>query len=118
MIVVIVCNFVKMSCMAWIAWKQDPEPLVTLGDAIASFLTTPDKFTAASCIADKESYTKKRPPRLLQMRDLQDTFGPWSEWTWETTDRFWGPLPLLWSGRRRFWFTAASKKRWVLCNSL
>ena len=118
MIVVIVCNFIKMSCMAWIAWKQDSEPLVTLGDAIASYITTPDKFTAGNCIAGKDSYTKKRLPRLLLVKDLQDSLGFLNEWTWETPDTFWGPLPLLWSGRRRFWFTAASKKRWVLCNIL
>ena len=118
MIVVIVCNFIKMTCMAWIAWKQDSEPLVTLGDAITSFLTTPDKFTAGNCIAGKESYSTKRGPRLLLVRHLQGSFGPWNEWTWETPDEFWGPLPLLWSRRQNFWFTAASKKRWVLFNSL
>ena len=117
MIVVIVCNFIKMSCMAWIAWKQDSEPLVTLGDAIASFLTTPDKFTAGNSIAGKESYSIKRAPRLLLMRDVQESFGPWDEWTWEM-DGFWGPLPLVWLGRRKVWFSAASKKRWVLCNGL
>lgn len=38
MIVVIVCNLMKTICMSLSAWKQDPEPPVTLGDAVASFL--------------------------------------------------------------------------------
>ena len=99
MIIVIVCNFIKMSCMAWIARKQDTEPLVTLGDAIASFLETPDKFTVGNCIASKESYSIRRNQ------------------TWET-DESWGPLPLAWLGRRKTWFSAASKERWILCNGL
>ncbi len=51
------------------------------------------------------------------MRDVQESLGPWDEWTWEV-DKFWGPLPLVWLGRRKFWFGAASKKRWGLCNGL
>ena len=117
MIVVIVCNSIKMICMAWIAWKQDSEPLVTLGDAIASFLETPDKFTVGNCITGKESYSIRRAPRPLLMRKLQESFGRWNERTWET-DEFWSPLPLVWLGRRKFWFGAASKKRWVLCYGL
>ena len=118
MLVVIVCNFIKMGCMAWIAWKQDSEPLVTLGDAIASFLTTPDKYTAGNCIAGKESYSTKSGPQLLLMRDLEGSIGLWKGWVRVTLDKLWGPLPLLWSGRQKFWFTAATKKRWFLCNGL
>ena len=117
MIVVVVCNFIKMSCMAWIAWKQDLEPLVTLGDAIASFITTPDKFTAGNCIAGKESYSIKTAPRLLPPRGLQETLGPLDARTWET-DELWGFVPLVWLGLRKFWFSAASKRRWAICNVL
>ena len=38
MIAVIVCNSIKVICMGIIVWKLDPDPLVTIGDAIASFL--------------------------------------------------------------------------------
>ena len=117
MIVVMVCNFIKMICMAWIAWKQDSEPLVTLGDAIASFLKTPDISTVGNCIADKESYAMKRYPGPLLVRNLQGSPGTWDQRTWQT-DEFWGALPLVWLGRRKFWFSAPSKKRWVFCNGL
>lgn len=39
--------------MGMISWKQDPEPLVTFGDAIASFLDRPDVTTERHCIAGR-----------------------------------------------------------------
>ena len=41
MVAVIACNVAKVFCMGIIVWKLDPHPLVTLGDAIASFLDAP-----------------------------------------------------------------------------
>lgn len=41
---------VKTNCMGTIAWKQDPQPLVTLGNAIDSFLDQPDRITEGNCI--------------------------------------------------------------------
>lgn len=41
MIAVIVCNGIKVICMGIIVWKLDPDPLVTIGDAMASFLDSP-----------------------------------------------------------------------------
>ena len=45
MVIVIVCNLIKTTVMGLISWKQPVEPLVTLGDAIASFLDEPDPTT-------------------------------------------------------------------------
>ena len=45
MIVVVACNFVKLVCFCIILWKRHWKPLVTLGDAIASFLDRPDPTT-------------------------------------------------------------------------
>ena len=60
MILVIICNVVKMSCMTWIAWKQDSEPLVTLGDVISSFLDRPDTMTGNNVwLSDTIFRTKK-----------------------------------------------------------
>jgi hypothetical protein len=41
---VIVCNFIKVVCMASMVWRMDPYPLVTIGDAIASFLHSPGAY--------------------------------------------------------------------------
>ena len=121
MMVVIICNIVKLSCMVWIAWRQDSEPLVTLGDVIDSFLKSPDKYTAGNCLAGKNFYSNKRAPRqLLTKEDLKEAQGPWSEWTGESDKPYtiWGPRTLSWLRRRYFWSRAPSWKRWVLCNLL
>ena len=89
MIVVIICNLIKTTCMSIIAWKQDPEPLVTLGDAIASFLDRPDVTTEGNCIVGKTRFS-----------------------------RSWGLLLSRWHPQRLRWFRAASSKRWLVCNIL
>ena len=91
MIVVIVCNLVKTICMSIIAWKQDPEPLVTLGDAIASFLDRPDVKSKGNCVLGKTRFRESR---------------------------FWGSLISRWDLKRLRWFRAASRRRWLVCNIL
>ena len=91
MIVVIVCNLIKTVCMSTIAWKQDPEPLVTLGDAIASFMDRPDLTTKGNCIAGKARFEKSK--------------------SWDSLSRRWEPKSLL-------LFRAASSRRWIVCNIL
>ena len=44
MIVVLICNCIKIACFGFIAYRADARPLVTLGDAIASFLERPGKL--------------------------------------------------------------------------
>ena len=92
MIIVIICNLIKTICMSIIVWKQDPEPLVTLGDAIASFLDQPDVTTEGKCILDKTQFQDKGSWRLLK--------------------------PCSWDPKRVRWFRAASRRRWLLCNTL
>ena len=91
MVVVIVCNVVKTVCMSVIVWNQDSEPLVTLGDAIASFLDRPDMTTAGNCIVEKIRFEESRSWALHLSR---------------------------WYTRRLRWFRAASPRRWVVCNIL
>lgn len=61
---VICCNFIKMICMVWII-KRDSEPLVTLGDAIASFSDTPDQIVLNACLAGqndlRNNYRQDQP---------------------------------------------------------
>ena len=90
---------------------------MTLGDAIASFLDTPDMFTVGNCIANKDTFSMKKAPALSLMRDLQGLFGIWNERT-QRTHGVWSPLPVVWLGRRRLWFSAASQKRWAFCIGL
>ena len=91
MIIVIICNLIKTICMSLIVWKQDSEPLVTLGDAIASFLDLPDAKTEGNCIAWKARFVKSKS---------------------------WDSLPCTWYPKRSRWFRAASSRRWLVCNIL
>ena len=45
MILVCCCTFVSLSFIAWIALKHRQPTLVIIGDAIATFLETPDETT-------------------------------------------------------------------------
>lgn len=91
MIVVIMCNLIKTVCMSIIAWKQDSEPLVTLGDAIASFLDRPDVTTEGNCIVGKNRFEHSGS---------------------------WGLLVSRWDPKRLRWFRAASQRRWLVSNIL
>lgn len=85
---VIVCNFVKLSCMLLMLLHRRFAPLVTIGDAIESFMLKRDATTQNMCLADKAAFNN------------QD----------------WQQLAKPWLRKRRFWFASASIKRWILCN--
>lgn len=89
MIIIIICNAIKTTCMV-IMWRQDNKSLVTLGDAMASFLRVPDQTTVKNCLADKG--------RILG--------GSWTN------------VKAKWKPKSRFWFRSASLKRWLICNIL
>lgn len=89
MVIVTTCNFVKMIIMSLIAWKRPTEPLVTLGDTIASFLDEPDPETRGNCLAGWE--------RFQESRD-------------------WGDTIATWRPRQRRWLRATSGRRFVYCN--
>lgn len=91
MIVVIICNTMKAICMGIIAWKHDTEPLVTLGDALASFLDRYDTTTRGHCIRGKVHFEKRRA---------------------------WDRHPSRWDQNTMRWFRAASLRRWLICNIL
>ena len=91
MVIVMICNLIKTVCMGWIAWKQDPEPLVTLGDAIVSFLDRPDITMKGCCIKGKSRFEGSRS---------------------------WASLPSRWDYKPIRWFRTASERRWLVCNIL
>ena len=91
MVIVMICNLIKTICMGWIAWKQDPEPLVTLGDAIVSFLDRPDITTKGLCMKGKSRFERSRS---------------------------WVSLPSKWDHKPIRWFRTASERRWLVCNIL
>lgn len=72
-------------------WKLKEPTLVTIGDAVASFLYDPDPTTAGICLSSKSSIQSNK----------------------------WKLQPAKpWNPKRHFWFRAASIKRWLTCNIL
>ena len=92
MIAVICCNLVKVWAMIMTIFQSQEPTLVTLGDAIDSFLRIPDPTTRGICFADR--------PFIDQ------------EWRrgWRTGPRQWKQ-----KGVQRWW-TNVSKTRWITSN--
>jgi hypothetical protein len=74
-------------------WKLNEPTLVTIGDAVSSFMRDPDPTTQGVCLSTKMDIENRR---------------------WGTRTR----LPTAWVPRQHFWFRAASVKRWLTCNLL
>lgn len=98
MIAVIICNAVKAVCMVLAVFESKDNPLVTVGDAVASFLNNEDTTTVGMCI--------------VTMKEIKK--GAWKHA--EAIQGEW--YPRMWKPYRAFWFTAVSRSRWVLCNIL
>ena len=93
MTVVICCNLIKACCMVLVVGRSREPTLVTLGDAIDSFLGTQDTTTMGICFADRF---------FIRME--------WSREGWRPKPRNWKQM-----GVQRWW-TSASRTRWITCN--
>ncbi|MCJ1376967.1 hypothetical protein MMC17_000057 [Xylographa soralifera] len=104
LIAVILCNLIKAICMAITVWQQKVPTLVTIGDAISSFLNSPDPTTIKNCMMSKADVTRGR------WRHKKGSPGG--------QIRTHGALSGVWFPKRKRWFNAASPKRWIVCISL
>jgi hypothetical protein len=85
-------NLVKVACMLWILLRiKDKNTLVTLGDAINSFLQCSDPATENQCLLSKEDIKKSKWTPGLSM-----------------SKTFTGPNKVL-------WLRAASRWQWAAC---
>ncbi|PUU77993.1 hypothetical protein B9Z19DRAFT_1144046 [Tuber borchii] len=92
MIAVIGCNLVKACCMVMTVVRSREPTLVTLGDAVDSFLRNPDPTTIGVCFADRR----------------------YIERNWRRQSR---AQPRRWKQRGvQRWWTSVSKKRRMICN--
>jgi hypothetical protein len=53
LVIVIVCNSMKLLTMLWVVFMEQKDYIVTLGDGAASFLERPDPTTERMCILSK-----------------------------------------------------------------
>ncbi|KAI8714849.1 hypothetical protein NCS52_01205800 [Fusarium sp. LHS14.1] len=83
---VLVSNALKAAVLLYIALRPPEESLFVLGDAIESFLTVPDAFSADSCLASVQDIRRRGN----------------EGWT----------APRTWTPVKRRWAAAISRRRW------
>lgn len=81
-IIIIGCNFIKAAIMLFVALRMTDVPLLTTGDAIASFLQNSDDSSRGKCLLSKEEVVSG------------------------------GHKQLAFSARRRWWAAAVFLRRW------
>jgi hypothetical protein len=68
LVIVIVCNSVKLLTMLWVVFMERKEYIVTLGDGAASFLERPDPITERMCILSKQEITREVADTTIKTR--------------------------------------------------
>lgn len=92
MLVVCVLNAIKCLSICWTAhFDRNARAFSTIGDAIASFLESPDRTTKAMSLKSKQEYTHDFP---------------------------WNSQPKTWEPRRVRWYRAAGRRRWLIVLTL
>jgi len=96
-IIVVLLNLFKVLLMLYIAFGIKESPLMTMGDAVSSFLQQPDETTKSMC--------------LLSKADVKSRLGNGTGWSTN-------PVAKRYNKNRRLRFAAASGTRWFLCTLL
>jgi hypothetical protein len=89
-IVVIVANLVKAVVLFYMSFNESNPPMLTTGDAVASFLKKPDTFTLGRC--------------LLSARDVRDSAYSSDKHRYKS---------LAFQGERRKWYASVQRREWV-----
>ncbi|ETN41729.1 uncharacterized protein HMPREF1541_03665 [Cyphellophora europaea CBS 101466] len=110
--VVIVFNVVKILCMLWVAFGLGREtPLITIGDALASFLHNPDPVTSGCCMWGRKDFIKaiKQISKGATPADAGFVAKPPSTTPGDATDQV-SAKP---ASRKTYrWAEGASRQRW------
>ena len=103
-IVVMTFNFVKILCMCYVGFLIRDRPLITVGDAVESFLEVVDETSKGMCLLTRK----------------QVVFA-WDESAWEVNDGKRQDLnhdPVEFRMTRHKWSSAASSGRWTIVSFL
>jgi len=102
---VIICNALKAVAMLATFLRSIPTstsaPLITVGDAVQSFLVDPDQYTTGICYADRDLLTPKPRRKTLQVATIN---------AWNIGQ----PRPRVWKTQRARtrWSRTISARRW------
>lgn len=96
-IVIIIINTLKMILMLYVVFGLSETPLMTIGDAIASFLNEEDSTTKGCCLVSK--FDIKVDKLRWQYREGESN----------------GPPAKAWVPRKVHWARAVSRTRWWVC---
>lgn len=118
LMIVIACNTIKVGCLGFLLWKGTDDtnpPLVTIGDAISSFLEAPDSSTRGHCTYSRTEFLWKTGHLKRTLAREQD--GRAAKW-----DR---RCEGIWEERVNNYGSAISKRKrvlltflWVITSSL
>jgi len=95
---VIAMSVIKVAVMFYIAFRMIDRPLVTLGDAIESFIVYPDPATRGMCLASGNSLNK------TFQNSARAGFPP--------------PNPHAFQLKRHRWYNVVSRRQWLFLGTL
>ena len=98
--VVLVCNAIKLAVMMFVATRLRDNPLITVGDAVESFLNENDKTTQELCLITKNDV----------IRAVRSS----KHWRVHDQDKYGSAGGKLARRKRKLWATAAGGRRWSL----
>ena len=101
-LIVVLIGLLKTATMLYVAFWVDDTPMLTIGDAISSFLTLPDMKTKGVCLLDKS--LEKSQPSVSHTHRTESG---------EYDSMGWSAPPKYFYCRKRRHFAAASLQRWL-----
>lgn len=111
-VVVMICNVGKAVIMIYIAFGVRDKPLITIGDAIDSFLNVNDRTTKGICLSSKETF------KGVQYEDNHNgDLNPYdmTHLPRKRTSTNWKAFPVKYKSRSQRWAKAVSTSRWFFC---
>ena len=73
--IVLVCNAIKVAVMLFVALRLQDHPLITVGDAVESFLNDNDKTTEGLCLFSRKDVVRAARRKRHDERDALGAVG-------------------------------------------
>ena len=114
MLVVILCNLGKVIAMAYISFGNLEEPLITIGDAVSSFLENPDRTTNGMCTVGRRDFAiAVESEKYIELYGERAANHHLGEEGWANLRQ-----PRAWEPSSDHWFSASSERRRWTCIAL